>query len=364
MRSSDNALQKLTLSNPIHKEIYESLTKDKQFLEELRRKATEALDSLPNAQSGRSVDNKGSMTYNKIKYSSRADFNKLRSKVPIPKKQRLSVWNSIVERNIDYLRTRGDELPSEYYAYNDDYIYFYFNNSAKEFEDFYVHSRISIKEKNRSRIERKVREIENIENARGYSDLVSFASEDSEGRRNSNYTIHERQSNVNQKYDSVFKAKGREPSNNDLSRSDGVHSQTGKGTDENVSENAGGVSPATHFSLKAPVEVTKDLIAVHNFKTADLRIAATFSGLSLPSIDYRRLQTRMSRSFHQMIGFIPFRHACACSFRTGSSIAFCTSIVSPRSASAHRIVASRNTTHSGMRPIPSAETSKGPTKNI
>ena len=133
---------------------------------------------------------------------------------------------------------------------------------------------------------------------------------------------------------------------------------------ENLSSKGEADKPDTKFSLKAPVEEKKDLVAVHNFKTADLRIAATFSGLSLPSIDYRRLQTRMSRSFHQRIGSIPFRHACACSFRTGSSIAFCTSIVSPRSASAHRIVASRNTKHSGMRPIPSAETSKGPTKNI
>ena len=284
IRHINNALQKLTLTNPIHREIYDSLTKDKQFMEELRQKATEALDSLPSAQGNRSVDNKADKTYNKTKLSSKANFNKLHSKVPIPKEQRLSVWNSIVERNVDYLRTKGDELPSEYYAYNANFVYFYYNNSSKDFNNFYVHSRISIEEKNRNRIEGRVKEIESIENARGYSDLVSFAGEDSEGRRKSDHTIHETKSNVNQKYDSVFKAKGREPSNDDISGSDGVRSQTGDGSDESVQENNGGIKPDTKFSLKAPVEEKKDLVAVHNFTTADLRNAAKLGGLAMPSI--------------------------------------------------------------------------------
>lgn len=60
IRHINNALQKLTLSNQIHREIYDSLTKDKQFLEELRKKAAEALDALPSAQSASKSDAKRS----------------------------------------------------------------------------------------------------------------------------------------------------------------------------------------------------------------------------------------------------------------------------------------------------------------
>ncbi len=75
-RKCPDALQKLTLSDPIRREIYDSLNKDNQFMEELRKKAADALDSLPSAQSSRSVDNKGGKTYNNTKYSSKANFNK------------------------------------------------------------------------------------------------------------------------------------------------------------------------------------------------------------------------------------------------------------------------------------------------
>lgn len=258
IRHINNAMHKLTMTNPIHREIYDSLTKDKQFLEELRKKAAEALDSLPSAQSERSVDNQGGKTYNKTKFSSKAKFNKLRSKVPIPKDQWLSVWNSIVERNIDFLRTKGNELPSEYYAYNDDYVYFYYNNSSTDFENFYVFEKIGTNVKNKQRIERRIKDLESVENAGGYSDLVSFASEDSEGRNNSDNTVYERKPSINTKNDSVFKTKGRGSSNHDISRSDGVRSQTGKWTDESVPGNDGGVKPDTKFSLKPASNISEE----------------------------------------------------------------------------------------------------------
>ncbi len=71
IRHINNALQKLTLSNPIHREIYNSLNKDKQFFEELRKKATEALDALPSANGKPDVKREQGMTNQKSndKYS-------------------------------------------------------------------------------------------------------------------------------------------------------------------------------------------------------------------------------------------------------------------------------------------------------
>ena len=60
IRHINNALKKLRRTNPIHREIYNSLNKDKQFLEKLRKMASDALDSLPNAQSGNRSDAKRS----------------------------------------------------------------------------------------------------------------------------------------------------------------------------------------------------------------------------------------------------------------------------------------------------------------
>ena len=164
-------------------------------------------------------------------------------------KKRPSVWNSIVERNIDFLRTKGNELPSEYYAYNDSFVYFYYNNSATDYENFYVHERVKINEKNRKRIDRRVDILESIAYNRGYSDLVSFASQNTEGRHNSDSTVYERKSGSNDEYHTIPKTKGRESSNHDISGSDGIRSQTGEGKDESVSESGERVNPESKRSL-------------------------------------------------------------------------------------------------------------------
>lgn len=72
IRKINDALKKLTMSNPIHKQIYESLNNDKQTLEQLRRMFNEALDNLSN-ENGKTKAQRNSEADAGVRYSKKTD---------------------------------------------------------------------------------------------------------------------------------------------------------------------------------------------------------------------------------------------------------------------------------------------------
>lgn len=163
-----------------------------------------------------------------------------------------------------------DNLPAEWYAFTGDYFYVYSNQS---FTDYTILAREKINSKNRTAIFEFMEALDNGA-INGAETFNQWASAFQRGKgSNSWHSINAENTGTIGRYDGMDVSERGRIYGNDSARS-GEIDQTVKPSFKTDSK----------FSLKSPVEETKDLIAVHNVSEQGLLGALELGGLPSPSI--------------------------------------------------------------------------------
>ncbi len=308
IRHINNALKLLKRTNPIHEEIYDSLNKDKQFLEELRQKATDALDSLPSTQTGTGTDT--SVHYSKkaddsIKEQLKTNQNMLNEMNPVAVINEHPIFRN-GEDVQKWALSRFKQIGFEVHRQGFGRVILDKKRVQSSLRYFGTYEeRVALLAVPKVIKQGKVIDGHENHKKRAY-DTVTFAAPVIingvrgnmavvvRNERKSYYKVHRivmpdgsQFSLENEKRDIAERA-GRNHEESVLSPADNISTDSiprGQAeSQENLSGKGEAAKPDTKFSLKAPVEETKDLVAVHNISTENLRNAAKLGGFPMPSI--------------------------------------------------------------------------------
>ena len=167
-----------------------------------------------------------------------------------------------------------DNLPTEWYAFTGDYFYIYSNQS---FTDYTILAREKINSKNRAAIFEFMEALDNGA-INGAETFNQWASAFQRGKRSDSWhSIYAENAGTTGRYDGMDVSERGRIYGNDSARS-GEIDQTVKPSFKTDSK----------FSLKSPVEETKDLVALHNLTEDKLLKSIALGGFPMPSIAVTR----------------------------------------------------------------------------